>query len=103
MVASSNPDTLNCKKGISIIIPAYNEKDRIKYTMDKYIPVIESFNLPYEIIVVIDGQDGTENVIKNYKNLKYYKSASRYPTYSNWAIDNPFLTAPPFPNLYADL
>ena len=77
MVASSNPDKLNCKKGISIIIPAYNEKNRIKYTLDKYIPVIESFNLPYEIIVVIDGQDGTENVIKNYKNLKYYKSAYR--------------------------
>ena len=77
MAVSSNPDTLNCKKGISIIIPAYNEKNRIKYTLDKYIPVIESFNLPYEIIVVIDGQDGTENVIKNYKNLTYYKSAYR--------------------------
>ena len=45
--------------------------------MDKYIPVIESFNLPYEIIVVIDGQDGTENVIKNYKNLTYYKSIEK--------------------------
>ena len=77
MAVSSNLDTVNCKKGISIIIPAYNEKNRIKSTLDKYLPVIESFNLPYEIIVVIDGQDGTENVIKNYKNLKYYKSAYR--------------------------
>ena len=83
MVVSSNLDALNCKKGISIIIPAYNERDRIKQTLDKYLPVIESFNLAYEIIVVIDGQDGTENVIKNYTNLKYYKSASRYPIYSN--------------------
>ena len=77
MVVSSNPDTLNCEKGISIIIPAYNEKGRIKSTLDKYVPVIKSFNLPYEIIVVIDGQDGTENVIKDYTDLKYYKSAYR--------------------------
>ena len=77
MAVSSNLDTVNCKKGISIIIPAYNEKNRIKSTLDKYLPVIESFNLPYEIIVVIDGQDGTENVIKDYTNLKYYKSAYR--------------------------
>ena len=55
MVVSSNLDALNCKKGISIIIPAYNERDRIKQTLDKYLPVIESFNLAYEIIVVIDG------------------------------------------------
>ena len=78
MVVSSNIDALNCKKGISIIIPAYNERDRIKHTLDKYLPVIKSFNLPYEVIVVIDGQDGTENVIKNYTNLKYYKSAYRF-------------------------
>ena len=77
MAVSSNLDALNCKKGVSIIIPAYNEKDRIKSTLEKYVPVIKSFNLPYEIIVVIDGQDGTENVIKDYTNLKYYKSAYR--------------------------
>ena len=65
------------KNGISIIIPAYNERDRIKKSLDNYIPVIESFNLPYEIIVVIDGNDGTEDVIKNYKNLKYFKSYIR--------------------------
>ncbi len=65
------------KNGISIIIPAYNERDRIKKSLDSYIPVIESFNIPYEIIVVIDGNDGTEDIIKNYKNLKYFKSYIR--------------------------
>ena len=65
------------KIGISIIIPAYNERDRIKKSLDSYIPVIESFNLPYEIIVVIDGNDGTEDVIRNYNNLSYFKSSVR--------------------------
>ena len=65
------------KIGISIIIPAYNERNRIKKSLDNYIPVIESFNLPYEIIVVIDGNDGTEDVIRNYKNLDYFKSSVR--------------------------
>ena len=78
---SSDDDTLQqsqeAKTGISIIIPAYNERSRIKKSLDSYIPVIESFNLPYEIIVVIDGNDGTEDVIKHYKNLKYFKSNVR--------------------------
>ena len=65
------------KNGISIIIPAYNERDRIRKSLDNYIPVIESFNMPYEVIVVIDGNDGTENVISHYKNLKYFKSNVR--------------------------
>ncbi len=65
------------ENGISIVIPAYNERDRIKKSLDSYIPVIESFNLPYEFIVVIDGDDGTEDVIKHYKNLKYFKSNER--------------------------
>ena len=65
------------ENGISIVIPAYNERDRIKKSLDSYIPVIESFNLPYELIVVIDGNDGSEDVIKHYKNLKYFKSNAR--------------------------
>ena len=69
--------SLETKIGISIIIPAYNERNRIKKSIDSYIPVIESFNLPYEIIVVIDGNDRTEDVIRHYKNLKYFKSNVR--------------------------
>jgi len=78
---SSDDNTLQhspeAKNGISIIIPAYNERDRIRKSLDNYIPVIESFNMPYELIVVIDGNDGTENVIRQYKNLKYFKSNVR--------------------------
>ena len=63
--------------GISLIIPAYHEKNRIMKSLDKYIPVLESTGLKYEIIVVIDGEDGTENLLNGIKNLSYYKPAIR--------------------------
>ena len=65
------------ENGISIIIPAYHEKNRIMKSLDKYIPVLESSSLKYEIIVVIDGEDGTENLLKGIKNLSYYKPLKR--------------------------
>ena len=63
--------------GISLIIPAYHEKNRIMKSLDKYIPVLESTGLKYEIIVVIDGEDGTENLLNGIKNLSYYKTLLR--------------------------
>ncbi len=63
--------------GISLIIPAYHEKNRIMKSLDKYIPVLESTGLKYEIIVVIDGEDGTENLLNGIKNLRYYKPVIR--------------------------
>ena len=65
------------ENGISLIIPAYHEKNRIMKSLDKYIPVLESTGLKYEIIVVIDGEDGTENLLDGIKNLNYYKPLLR--------------------------
>ena len=51
---------------LSVIIPAYNEEDRIKNTLleiDKFL-TIQNYN--YEIIVVDDGScDGTAELVKN--------------------------------------
>ena len=51
---------------LSVIIPAYNEEDRIKNTLleiDKFL-TIQNYN--YEIIVVDDGScDGTSELVKN--------------------------------------
>lgn len=63
--------------GISLIIPAYHERKRIMKSLNNYIPVLESSGLKYEIIVVIDGNDGTEYLLKGIKNLIYYKPIKR--------------------------
>ena len=63
--------------GLSLIIPSYHEKNRIMKSLNKYMPVLESIGWRYEIIVVIDGEDGTEDLLNDIKNLTYYKSTSR--------------------------
>ncbi len=55
----------------SVIIPAYNEAERIKDTLDNIVDI----DIIDEILVVDDGsKDDTASVLKNYKNpkLKYY-------------------------------
>ena len=52
---------------VSIIIPAYNEKDKIFYTLNNIVEVDEID----EIVVVDDGSsDNTFEIIKNIKNDK---------------------------------
>ena len=41
--------------GISIIIPAWNEEDRLAQTLERYLPSLEARGDPYEVIVVVDG------------------------------------------------
>ncbi len=56
-------------EGVSLVIPAYNEEDRICKSLDQYLPVLQSINEPYEVLVVMDGADGTHEVIKRYSGL----------------------------------
>ncbi len=70
---------------ISVIIPAYNEQNRIAKTLDALSSFMESnFNGDeYEILVVSDGsKDGTNDVVKNHggKNvslLSYEKNRGK--------------------------
>ena len=55
--------------GISLIIPAYNEEDRIAKSLDSYIPVLKSLGVPFEVLVIIDGSDGTYDTIQAYSGL----------------------------------
>ena len=51
----------------SVIIPAYNEGERIKDTLDNIVNI----NIIDEILVVDDGsKDNTADVLKNYNNPK---------------------------------
>ncbi|MDX1920889.1 MAG: glycosyltransferase family 2 protein [Candidatus Caenarcaniphilales bacterium] len=54
------------KKHLSILIPAYNEKERLPSTLDSYLKFLEErTNYDYEIIVIDDGSsDGTAEEVK---------------------------------------
>lgn len=59
------------KRGISIVIPAYNEEASIGDILDKIKKVMEELNQDYEIIVVDDGStDRTAEIVKEKKNVR---------------------------------
>jgi len=68
--------------GLSLIIPAYNEEDRLGPTLDRYLPALESSHIPFEVLVVFDGADGTEVVAQRYASrgvrcLRYSRKLGR--------------------------
>lgn len=62
--AWGSPD--GAPEGISLVIPAYNEEDRIRPTLESYLDGLDSLRLPFEVIVVIDGTDNTIDVVSEY-------------------------------------
>ncbi|MCI4335093.1 MAG: glycosyltransferase [Thermoplasmata archaeon] len=54
------------RDGLSLVIPAYNEEDRIRPTLVSYLDGIATLKVPYEVIVVIDGQDDTAGVVREF-------------------------------------
>jgi dolichol-phosphate mannosyltransferase len=54
-------------EGLSIVIPAWNEEDRLARTLDRFLPPLEARGTPFEVIVVADGvADGTAEVVRRY-------------------------------------
>ncbi len=53
-------------RGISWIIPAYNEEGRLGATLDAYLPVLEGMGLPFEVIVSSSGKDATPEIARRY-------------------------------------
>ena len=51
-------------KKFSIIIPAYNEEKRIVSALSQMCHFISETKFPWEIIISIDGNDGTEEIVK---------------------------------------
>ncbi len=55
--------------GVSIVIPAWNEEDRLARTLDQYLPSLEARGEPFEVLVVVDGvQDRTAEVAERFRN-----------------------------------
>ncbi len=58
------------KKTLSVIVPAYNEEDRLPSTVKDIISYLETLQTRFEIIIVDDGStDGTGDVISEFENL----------------------------------
>ncbi len=55
--------------GVSIVIPAWNEEDRLARTLERYLPALETHGEPFEVIVVVDGYgDHTAEVAEAYSS-----------------------------------
>ena len=54
----------------SIIIPAYNEEKRIAPVLEEVSSFISDNGLPWDAIIAVDGNDGTEDIINAY-NKKF--------------------------------
>ncbi len=55
----------------SVVIPAYNESKRIKYTLTRIVSYLEYKKHNYEIIVVDDGStDNTSEIVRGFNNKK---------------------------------
>ena len=52
-------------KQIDIVIPAYNEEKRIKPVLEDLTSFIHKNNLNWRIIVSVDGNDGTKQIVKD--------------------------------------
>jgi len=69
-------------KKISVVLPAYNEKDNLENAVIKIRNFLEKLKIPYEIIIVEDGStDGTDKIAealsKRYLNVIYIHSKKR--------------------------
>ena len=68
-------------KKFSIIIPAYNEEKRIVSTLSQLCNFISETEFPWEIIISIDGNDGTEKIVKEmmkqFSFLRFIKGNGR--------------------------
>jgi dolichyl-phosphate beta-glucosyltransferase len=54
---------------LSVVIPAYKERERIGGNLDEIIQHLGSKDYVYEIIIVIDGSDdGTSDFVRSYEN-----------------------------------
>ncbi|MBM3708591.1 MAG: glycosyltransferase family 2 protein, partial [Actinobacteria bacterium] len=58
------------KEKISILIPAFNEEDKILLTIKETINVFDKINYDYEIIIIDDGSvDDTYKIVQENLNV----------------------------------
>ena len=72
---SSNQDIPKYSSGkISIIVPAYNEENRIKPVLNELASFIDENSLSWDVIVSIDGNDGTLDLVEKMSEKYHFLS-----------------------------
>ncbi len=73
--------TNNLLPSTTIIIPAYNEGKRIGKVLEEIKDFVKANNLTWDVIVSIDGNDNTEEIVKDFSTdcpfIKHQKSQGR--------------------------
>ena len=71
----------NLMPSTTIIIPAYNEEVRIGKILEEIKDFVATNNVKWDVVVSIDGNDGTEEIVKgissSYPFIKYNKGQGR--------------------------
>jgi len=57
---------MNQRMKISTVIAAYNEKENIIELIERIINIFKSINIDYEIILVVQGNDGTFELLQDF-------------------------------------
>lgn len=57
------------KTYISIVVPTFNEEENVGELYNQILPVVQSYNRPFEIIFVDDGS--SDNTLEELKKLEY--------------------------------
>lgn len=66
-------------KGISVVVPVFNEEGNVRELHREIIEVCEKENYHYEIIFVDDGSsDGTSRICKELRPLKYIRMRKNF-------------------------
>jgi glycosyltransferase involved in cell wall biosynthesis len=60
------------KKRFSIVIPAYNEEARISPVLNDICHFISENQLPWDVIVAIDGNDSTYDIAKTFAEIYHF-------------------------------
>ena len=67
LISEKLPDIFNST--FTVVMPAYNEEDVIGKTLDEICDFISSNNLKWSVIVPMDGNDGTGQIVSHYSNI----------------------------------
>lgn len=81
-------------KDVSLIIPAYNEENRIAAVLDEFLPFLKRRFKSFELVVVCNGcTDSTPEIVRKYRKRGVRLISFRDALGKGWAIKEGFEVA----------